>query len=141
MLIKVNGALTSFKAAVLANIDQPEAVAVLAEVAAGRGDFGGGRRGLLGHNIVSRVSGRPVFGSARRERRKLRAIKARVGKIRDFYRARAAALRARREGVLSERWASELLFRGGPFCWCGCQAIWNGLCRGHGGNPAFEYAP
>jgi hypothetical protein len=139
MLIKVNGALTSFKAAVLANIETPEAVVTLAEVAAGRGEFGNGRRGLLGHGIVKRVSGRPVFGSARRSRRKLRAVARRVGTVRAFYRQRAAALRAQACGVAPGAW-ERLLCRGGPFCFCGRQAVWNGSCRAHGGNPAFEYA-
>jgi hypothetical protein len=139
-MLNVNGRLAGFKSAVLANIETPEAVATIAEVASGRGEFGHGRRGLLGHGVVARVSGPVVFGAARRERRKLRAVSARVRTVRDFYRQRAAALRARSHGVLSERWASELLFRGGPFCFCGRQSSWSGMCRAHGGNPAYEYA-
>ena len=141
MMLSINGRLTGFKLVVFVNIETPEAVAVLAEVASGRGEYGNGRRGLLGHGVVSRVSGRLVFGAARRERRKLRAVARRVGTVRDFYRQRAAALRARGHGVLSDRQASELLFRGGPFCFCGHQSSWNGMCRAHGGNPAYEHAP
>ena len=139
-MLNINGRLSSFKSAVLANIETPEAVAVLAEVASGRGEFGHGRRGLLGHGVVARVSGPVVFGASRRERRKLRAVARRVGTVRGFYRQRAAALQARAHGVASGAW-ERFLCRGGPFCFCGRQAVWNGMCRAHGGNPVYEYAP